>query len=87
MLSGLPFGTSTRSGAAITTELEKAGIPVVQMTSASPIAKMVGSNRVVLGRGIVHVVGDPTLPPEEERALRRKLVREALDSLKAEPEG
>ena len=52
------------------------------MTSALPIAKMVGSNRVVLGHGIVHVAGDATLPPDEEKALRRKLVQEALDALK-----
>lgn len=54
------------------------------MTSALPIAKMVGSNRVVLGTGIVHVAGDASLPADEEKALRRKLVEEALDSLKAE---
>ncbi len=54
------------------------------MTSALPIARMVGSNRVVLGHGIVHVAGDASLPPDEEKALRRKLVREALDALKAE---
>ena len=52
------------------------------MTSALPIAKMVGSNRVVLGHGIVHVAGDATLPPEEEKELRRKLVQEALDALR-----
>lgn len=51
------------------------------MTSALPIAKMVGSNRVVLGHGIVHVAGDATLPLEEEKALRRKLVQDALDAL------
>lgn len=56
------------------------------MTSALPIARMVGSNRVVLGHGIVHVAGDASLPPDEEKALRRKLVREALDALKAEGE-
>jgi glycine reductase len=44
---------------------------------------MVGSNRVVLGTGIVHVAGNASLPPDEEKALRRKLVEEALDSLKA----
>ena len=54
------------------------------MTSALPIAKMVGSNRVVLGAGIIHVAGDASLPPDEEKALRRKLVQEALDSLRAE---
>ena len=56
----------------------------MQLTSALPIAKMVGSNRVVLGTGIIHVAGDASLPPDEEKALRRKLVEEALDSLKAE---
>lgn len=56
------------------------------MTSALPIARMVGSNRVVLGHGIVHVAGDASLPPNEEKALRRKLVQEALDALKAEGE-
>jgi betaine reductase len=55
--------------------LEKAGIPVVQITSAMSIAKMVGSNRVVLGHGIVHVTGDAKLAPEEEKELRRKLVQ------------
>jgi|TARA_B100001971_G_scaffold212903_1_gene244352 glycine reductase len=53
----------------------------VQITSALPIAKMVGSNRVVLGQGIVHVTGDASLPPEEEKDLRRKLVEKALETL------
>ncbi len=53
----------------------------MQITSALPIAKMVGSNRVVLGQGIVHVTGDASLPPEEEKDLRRKLVEKALETL------
>jgi glycine reductase len=63
--------------------LEKAGIPVVQITSALPIAKMVGSNRVVLGNGIVHVTGDAKLSPDDEKDLRRKLVQKALDALQS----
>ena len=61
--------------------MEKAGIPVVQITSALPIAKMVGSNRVVLGTGIVHVTGDAKLPLSDEKELRRKLVQQALEAL------
>jgi glycine reductase len=61
--------------------LEKAGIPVVQITSALPIAKMIGSNRVVLGNGIVHVTADAKLSPEDEKDLRRRLVQKALDAL------
>jgi glycine reductase len=44
---------------------------------------MVGSNRVVLGTGIVHVTGDAKLSPEDEKELRRKLVQQALDALQS----
>ncbi len=56
---------------------------MVQITSAMPIAKMVGSNRVVLGNGIVHVTGAANLTGEEEKELRRKLVKEALELLES----
>jgi glycine reductase len=56
----------------------------VQITAAKPIAKMVGSNRVVLGTGIVHVTGNAKLPLAEEKELRRKLVEQALDALKSD---
>ena len=56
---------------------------MVQITSALPIAKMVGSNRVVLGTGIVHVTGDAKLAPNDEKELRRKLVQQALDALQS----
>ena len=55
----------------------------MQITSALPIAKMVGSNRVVLGTGIVHVTGDAKLSANDEKALRRKLVQQALDALQS----
>ena len=56
---------------------------MVQITSARPIAKMVGANRVVLGPGIVHVTGDAKLPPKDEKELRRKLVQQALNALQS----
>jgi betaine reductase len=56
----------------------------VQITSALPIAKMVGANRLVLGNGIVHVVGDAAVPLAEERKLRRRLIEKALDALRGE---
>jgi betaine reductase len=64
--------------------LEKAGIPTVQITSAMPIAKMVGSNRLVLGNGIVHVVGDAKLSADQEKEVRRQLVQKALATLEAD---
>jgi glycine reductase len=45
---------------------------------------MIGANRVVLGNGIVHVVGDASLPPDEEKKLRRRLIEKALDLLQHE---
>jgi glycine reductase len=61
--------------------LEKAGIPTVQITSALPVAKMVGANRLVLGNGIVHVVGDAQMAADDERKLRRQLIEKALAAL------
>ena len=52
-----------------------------------PVAKMVGPNRIVKGQGIVHVMGDAQLPPEEERDLRRETVMQALEALKNEAGG
>jgi hypothetical protein len=49
-----------------------------------PIAKMIGSTRVILGHGIVNVTGDPTLSPEEEKKLRCQLVQQALAALESE---
>jgi glycine reductase complex component B subunit gamma len=64
--------------------LEKAGIPTVQITSALPIAKMVGANRTVLGNGIVHVVGDIKVSLEQEKEVRRQLVQRALEALRSD---
>ena len=64
--------------------MEKAGIPTVQITAALPVAKMVGSNRTVLGNGIVHVVGDASISPEQEKQLRRRLVEKALEQLRSD---
>ena len=56
----------------------------MQITSAMPIARMVGCNRLVLGNGIVHVVGDSKLPAEQEKEVRRQLVQKALAALQAD---
>lgn len=56
----------------------------MQVTSVLPVAKMVGSNRVVQGGGIVHVLGDPDLPPEEEKKLRENILLQAFETLKHE---
>ena len=46
-----------------------------------PVAKMVGSNRIVQGSGIVHVLGDPNLSQEEEKKLRHDILKRAFEAL------
>ncbi len=46
---------------------------------------MVGANRVVQGRGIVHPLGDASLSAAEEKELRQELVHKALEALKTDP--
>jgi hypothetical protein len=56
----------------------------VQITAALPVAKMVGANRIVLGNGIVHVVGDAKMPAEKEKQVRRRLIEQALATLRGD---
>lgn len=51
-----------------------------------PVAKMVGSNRVVQGGGIVHVLGAPELPQEEEKRLRHEILKRAFEALQQSAE-
>jgi hypothetical protein len=45
---------------------------------------MIGANRVVLGNGIVHVVGDASVPADEEKKVRRRLIEKALELLQGD---
>ena len=56
----------------------------MQITSALPVAKMIGANRLVLGNGIVHVVGDATISAADEKKLRRRLIEKALEALQSD---
>lgn len=56
-------------------------MPVVHMASIVPISQSVGANRIIPTVAIPHPLGDPTLDPAEEKALRRKLVEKALVAL------
>jgi len=63
------------------------GIPVVQITAITNIAQMLGVNRVVQGSAVPNPVGDPSLPPEKEKDLRRKYILKALELLQTDVEG
>jgi hypothetical protein len=51
------------------------------ISALPPLAMQAGANRVVQGVKIEHVCGDPVLPPDADRALRRRLVERALRGL------
>lgn len=62
-------------------EIESTGIPVVHMCTIAPISLTVGANRILPTIAIPHPLGNPALDKDEEKALRRKLVDEALVAL------
>jgi betaine reductase len=64
-------------------EIERVGIPAVQVCAIVPIALTVGANRVVRAVAIPHPTGDPRLEKREEIAIRRKLLSIALKGLQA----
>jgi len=51
------------------------------------LAKSIGSNRIVRGKAITNVVGDPALNPRDERKFRKRLVQKALEALRTAVDG
>ncbi|MDK2927354.1 MAG: glycine reductase complex component subunit gamma [Bacillota bacterium] len=68
-------------------EIERAGLPVVHVCTVVPISLTVGANRIVPAVAIPHPLGNPELPQDEEKALRRRLVERALRALETPVEG
>ncbi len=62
-------------------EIERAGIPVAHICSIITISQTVGANRIVPAVAIPHPLGNPVLPPLEEKELRRNLLKKALAAL------
>jgi glycine reductase complex component B subunit gamma len=50
----------------------------------TPVAVMVGANRIVPAAGIIHPLGNAELSADEEKALRRRIVEQALRALEAD---
>ncbi len=65
-------------------ELERAGLPTAHVCTMTPVALMVGSNRIIPASGIVHPVGNADLEPEAEKVLRQTIVEKALEALQTE---
>ena len=62
-------------------EIERVGITIVHCCSIIPISKTVGANRIVPTIAIPHPFGEPDLGQEEEKSLRKELVKKALKAL------
>lgn len=62
-------------------EMERIGLPAVQICAIVPIAQTVGANRIVQAVAIPHPTGDPKIPFDEELELRKRLVLKALHAL------
>jgi len=62
-------------------ELERVGLPTAQVCTLTPVALMVGSNRIVPASSVVHPLGDPHRDPKAEKIFRRGIVEEALRAL------
>jgi len=65
-------------------EFEKSDFPTVQMCNIIPIAKTVGSNRIVPTVSIPYPLGKPGLSEIEQYKIRYAKVDKALNSLTAE---
>lgn len=65
-------------------EIERFGMPIVQLCNLVPVAVTVGSNKIVPTISIPYPLGDPATPPAEQHKLRYKIVRRALDALTEE---
>ena len=65
-------------------EIEKAGIPIVQMANLIPVAKTVGANKIVPTISIPYPLGDPNTSKDEQWKLRYHRVGVALKALTTE---
>jgi betaine reductase len=70
----------------ISKELDRADLPVAMISAMYPVAEQVGASRIVKAVAIPHPCGDPSLPAELDRQLRREIVNTALKALEANVE-
>ena len=57
---------------------------MVHMASIVPISQSVGANRIIPTVAVPHPLGNPSLPPREEKTLRKHLVEKALHALQTD---
>jgi len=57
---------------------------VAFITAMTKIATYTKANRIVEGTKLPHPCGDPGLPPEDDLALRKKILKCALEALQTD---
>ena len=70
----------------MTKEIERVGISTVHMCSIVPISLTVGANRIVPTIAIPYPLGNPELPLNKEKELRKDLLKKALTALQTKIE-
>lgn len=68
-------------------EIEQVGIPVIHCCSIVPISVTVGANRILPTIAIPHPFGEPDKNREEEKEIRKQLVKKALKALTVDIKG
>jgi len=59
-------------------------MPVAQITAVFSLAEQMGVSRIVKGVNIPHPCGDPKLPAEKDRQLRKRIVEAAFKALQTD---
>ncbi len=65
----------------MTKEIERVGIPTVQICTIIPISETIGVSRIQKALAIPHPLGNPKLDKDAEYEVRKQIVHEALDLL------
>ncbi len=65
-------------------EIERAGLPVVHVCTVVPISLTVGANKIIPAVAIPHPLGDPEVSMEEEKLLRKEIIKRAIKALETE---
>ena len=65
----------------ISRELERVGIPVVQVCNMAPVANAVGVKRIWAAASIKYPLGFPEMTPDAEKEERIRKTREVLEYL------
>ena len=62
-------------------------MPVAYITAMTSIARQLGAKRIVSGTKIPHPCGDPNLSAQNDKSLRREIVKCALGALQTDVTG